>query len=152
MAAMNTAFRSNLISPALMARMGGPEGATQSAMQEALPRLQDPLCQYYGLQRILRQENRGESGNMAQFGGRIASNPLEMAGQHELHGDALTSAHERPGTSGEQRLLSQIAMDASWGCNKGRKARCRSGVSNTDKNNGSDSGSCKGQNSGDCSS
>lgn len=114
MAAMNTAFRSNLISPALMARMGGPEGATQSAVAGSIAAYKTPYANimasnaYFGA-----GEQGGVVGNMAQFGGRIASNPFEMAGQHELMGDALTSAHMRDqGLLGEQRLLSQIAMDA----------------------------------------
>jgi len=111
MAAMNTAFRSNLISPALMARMGGPEGATQSAVAGSIAAYKTPYASIMASNAYLGGgEQGGVIGNMAQFGGRIASNPLEMAGQYEFMGDTLASAHMRDqGLLGEQRQIAQIA-------------------------------------------
>lgn len=111
MAAMSTAFRSGLISPALMARMGGMEGATQSATGAQIASYKTP---YASMQASNAYFGGGETGNVvsniAQFGGRMAGNPLENIGRHFMSANALASRHiQDRGLMGEQDMIYQLA-------------------------------------------
>ena len=110
-ASMSAAFRSGLISPAMMSRMGGVEGATQSAVAAQIAAYQTPYANimasnaYFG-----GGENGSVVGNMSQFGGRMSGNMLQNVGQHMLTGNALASRHlQDRGLKGEQDMIYQMA-------------------------------------------
>ena len=83
-ASFGTAFRSGLMSPALMARMGGVEGATQSANSGLLAALQTPYAGIMGMNAFQGGASGSIVGNMSRFGGRVASNPLSAIGNMNL--------------------------------------------------------------------
>jgi hypothetical protein len=110
-ASMAASFRSGLISPALMARMGGAEGATQSALGGTIASYRTP---YANMQASNAYFGGGDTGNVvtnvAQFGGRMAVNPFRNIGRHEMARDALTSRHlEDRGLMGEQDRILEMA-------------------------------------------
>lgn len=110
-ASMSAAFRNNLISPALMARMGGVEGATQSAVGAQIAMYKTPYANMMAHNSYFGGGEMGTIvGNMAKFGGGIAGNPLENAGNFARMGDALASKHlSDEGLYGVQRMVGQIA-------------------------------------------
>jgi hypothetical protein len=116
-ASMSTAYRTGLISPALLARMGGVEGATQSAVGGQIAMYKTP---YANMMASNAYFGGGETGNvvtnMAQFGGRMSGNPLENIGKHLMAGDALTSRHlSDRGILGEQDQIYQLAKQLQGG-------------------------------------
>lgn len=105
------AFRSNLISPALMARMGGQEGATQSAVAAQLAAYKTPYANMMASNAYLGGGETGDVvGNVSRFGSMISKNPLENIGNHLMNGNALASAHLRDrGLAGEQDMIQHMA-------------------------------------------
>lgn len=109
---MASAFRTGLISPALMARMGGVEGATQSSVAGLVATLQSP---YSGIRGMNAYFGQGEGGsivqNMAQFGNRMASNPMAELGRHNMMRQALASrlAEDR-GVKETHDIVMQLAQ------------------------------------------
>lgn len=90
--AMASAFRSGLISPALMARMGGVEGATQSSTAGLVAALQTPYSAIRGMNAYFGGGETGSIvGNMAKFGGRMATDSLAQLGGFNMMRPALAS-------------------------------------------------------------
>jgi hypothetical protein len=118
-ASMSAAFRSGLISPSLMARMGGVEGATQSATAAQIAAYQTP---YAGMQAYNAYMGGGETGNVVtnvgNFGGRMAGNTLQNVGRFMMSQTALTSRHiQDRGVFGEMDQIYQIAKMLPNGLN-----------------------------------
>lgn len=90
-ASFGTAFRSGLMSPALMARMGGVEGASQSANAGLLASLQSPYSTIVGLNAMGTGATGNIVGNMTKFGGGVAGNPLANIGNMNLLRPSLLS-------------------------------------------------------------
>lgn len=110
-ASFASAYRSGLISPALMARMGGTEGATQSALAGTVAAYRTP---YANMQAYNSYFGGGETGNVvtnvARFGGQMARNPFQSIGRFMMSKDALASRHlSDQGLMGEQEQIMQIA-------------------------------------------
>lgn len=90
----STAFRSGLIDPAAMARMGGIDGATQSAMAAQIG-LARSNYNMMGLANkyMFGTENAGNwTGNIANFGSNMANDPLGTMGLMSLFDNEMVSA------------------------------------------------------------
>lgn len=122
-AAHSAAYRSGLISPAMMARMGGKEGAAQSSIAGTIGMYSTPYAQMMGSNAYT---GGGEMGNvlsnMTQFGGRMSANPLQSIGAFYATGKAMTSKMigER-GVGGEMDMIHQIAKSIPGGLDKNGK-------------------------------
>ncbi len=122
-AAHSAAFRSGLLSPAMMARMGGIEGASQSSVAGTIGMYSTP---YAGMMASNAYRGGGETGNvvtnMSQFGGRVAGNPLQAIGSHRAMGRSMISKMigER-GVQGEQDMIYQYAQQIPGGVGKNGK-------------------------------
>lgn len=110
-ASMSAAFRSGLISPAMMARMGGMEGASQSAMAAQIASYRTPYATFQAHNAYMGKGDSGDVvGNVARFGGDMAANSLRNSGRFALMESALTSRHiQDRGVLGEQDRIYQIA-------------------------------------------
>lgn len=87
-----TAYRSGLMSPALMARMGGVEGATQSALAGTLSAVQTPFSNILGINAMQSGNlSGGVTGNVNRFGASAARDSVQMLGTMGLHKGALQS-------------------------------------------------------------
>lgn len=109
-ASFATAYRSGLMSPALMARMGGVEGAAQSANAGLLASLQSPYSMIAGMNAFSNGgAGGGVVGNMTRFGGSLAGNALEGIGQFNLLRPSLVSQMaEQGGVSWNLQRLKDI--------------------------------------------
>ena len=91
-AAYATAFRSGLLSETVMARMGGVEGATQSATSGVMRGLQNNYTMMLGMNSLY---GKGVSsslvGDMSAFGGLMSKNPVAVAGMMKLLQPAIMS-------------------------------------------------------------
>lgn len=92
MASFATAFRSGLISPALMGQMGGVEGASQSAITASVNGMQNP----YNMMRLANRYMTGQTsssvvGTVSNFGQAMSRNPLDMYGSMMLNKGAMLS-------------------------------------------------------------
>ena len=105
-ASFGSAYRSGLISPALMARMGGVEGATQSANTGMLNMLRSPYSMITGMNAFNGGSSGSVVGNLSQFGGSIAGNPLEGIGKMNLLSPEILSNTARNG--GLQQSLNRL--------------------------------------------
>lgn len=90
---MFAAQRSGLLSPALLARMGGAEGATQSSVAGMVGAYRTP---YAGMSAFNQYMGGGATGdvlgNVSRFGGAmVTGNPLQNYGRFQLSEGALTS-------------------------------------------------------------
>jgi hypothetical protein len=87
-----TAKRAGLLSNQLLARMGGVEGATQSATAGMLNLMQSPYMSMMGMNAFFGKGDTGNLiSNMAQFGNRAAMDPLEAIGNMNYVRPALLS-------------------------------------------------------------
>lgn len=112
-ASMNAAFRSGLISPAMAARMGGVEGATQSAVAAQVGAYRTPYSTFQAYNAYMGKGETGDVvGNINRFGGAMASgNPLQNIGRFMMSQNALISRHiEDRGVFGEQQQIYQLAQ------------------------------------------
>lgn len=108
-ASFGTAFRSGLMSPALMARMGGVEGASQSSNTGLLAALQSPYAMAIGMNAMHGGAVGSVVGNMSKFGGSMASNPLSAIGHMNMLRPALLSnMAENEGLHSVQMQLAQM--------------------------------------------
>jgi len=106
------AQRTGLMSPALLARMGGVEGATQSATGALLGMSQTPLA---GMMQYNRYLNGGAGGgavgNISRFGGAMARGGLSALGTFEYERPLMSSMDlENGGMSREMGQLMSIAQ------------------------------------------
>jgi hypothetical protein len=109
-ASYGTAFRSGLMSPAQLARMGGVEGASQSANAGLLAGLNTPYSMIRGMNALQGGSPGSIVGNMSKFGGSIAGNPLAGIGNMGLLGGAMMSNMAQNGGVGHiQEQLNQMA-------------------------------------------
>lgn len=109
-ASFGSAYRSGLMSPALMARMGGVEGASQSANAGLLAALQSPYSTVIGMNSMHGGSPGSIVGNMSMFGGHVSGNPAENIGMMNLMSPSLTShMAETQGVNQVNRMLRQIA-------------------------------------------
>lgn len=93
-ASFASAFRSGLMSPALMARMGGVEGATQSAVGGAMSMLQSPYTMMYGMNSYFNGGDAGNvTGNVGRFGASMlkGGNTVKNIGDMNLARPAMLS-------------------------------------------------------------
>lgn len=100
-ASMASAYRSGLISPALMARMGGVEGATQSATAGTLGSSQSMLA----LMSAMNAAMGGKGTNdiykiISQFGAMAAKDPIKAKALLEMEGPAASSNLAKKGITG----------------------------------------------------
>lgn len=92
MASFASAFRSGAISPALMAQMGGVEGATQSAITATVNGMQNP----YNMMRLANRYMTGMTassviGTVSNFGQAMSRNPMDMYGSMMLNRGMMLS-------------------------------------------------------------
>lgn len=90
------AQRVGLFGPAQLARLGGIEGATQSAMAAQLSGMNAP----FNMMRVTNQYlgNGGTSGvvdTVSQFGALASRDPFKMRGAMSLYGGAMLSAQSK---------------------------------------------------------
>ena len=86
------AYRTGLISEAMMAQMGGREGAAQSANVGLLSLGQSPYMSMLAYNSYLGRGNTGNIvGNVSAFGGSMVGNPLEQIGRFNMMAPGLTS-------------------------------------------------------------
>ena len=97
-ASFQSAFRSGLISPDLMARLGGVEGATQNSTAAMLSYMQTPYSTMRGMNMAFGKGDAGSvTGNVSQFGNWIAQNPMKNIGTYNLMRPAIASAMMKNG-------------------------------------------------------
>lgn len=109
----SAASRNGLVSPALLARMGGVAGATQSALTGVVNASQTPYNQILLSNQYLsgRGGTSGNiAGNLSSFGQSFAGDPLGMAGAMGLYGGAMRSAQaSAKGILGSQDQVMDLA-------------------------------------------
>jgi hypothetical protein len=110
-ASMSAAFRSGLVSPAMMARMGGVEGAAQSGVAGQIAAYSTPYASMQAYNRYVGGGAAGSVvGNVGRFGGAMAGNVLQNAGRLGLMRGALTSRSiSDNGLFGEQQQIYELA-------------------------------------------
>ena len=92
MAGFATAERSGLLSRAQMARMGGAEGATQSALAAQLSGSQTQFNNMGLANRFFGGgSTSGVTNTVSAFGSLAAGNPVKLMGQMMFHGGAMRS-------------------------------------------------------------
>lgn len=109
--AFSMAQRTGLMSPALLARMGGVEGATQSATGALLGMAQTP---YAGMSAYNKYMGGGAGGglvgNISKFGGAMAGGGLGAYGKFEYNRAELASKSlEEGGQAGQMQQLLERA-------------------------------------------
>jgi hypothetical protein len=93
LAGFSAAQRAGVLSPAMLARMGGVEGATQSAVSGGLTMSQTPYSRMAAMNMYLNgQGKQGIIGNLSTFGGNMASDPLHQIGVFNMLSPELASA------------------------------------------------------------
>lgn len=112
-ASFEAAYRSGLISPAALARLGGKEGATQSSVAGQLAAAQSPLFGIMGYNAFLgRGSSNSLVGTMNSFGGSMASNPIESIGRFNLTRPGITSKMlEEGGLERVQDMLRMVSQN-----------------------------------------
>lgn len=91
-AGFSSARRAGVISQSAFARMGGTEGATQSALAAQLTSAQTPYSQIQNFNRfIMGNKQDGVINNVSAFGQAAAQNPLRVLGAQILHGKTMDS-------------------------------------------------------------
>lgn len=98
MSSFAAAQRSGLISPALMARMGGVEGATQASLTGMVNAAQTPYNKILMANQYMFGTGPGSNniaGNLSRFGQGFAGDPLGAAGAMSLYGGAMASDQMR---------------------------------------------------------
>jgi hypothetical protein len=110
-ASFATAQRSGLLSPALMARMGGVEGATQASTTGITNLLQSPYAAAIGMNSYFLGGDKGSIlGNLGRLGGHLSGNTLNAIGNMNLVRPALVSRMaEDGGLKNAQEKISQFA-------------------------------------------
>lgn len=114
-ASFASAHRNGLISPELLARMGGVGGATQSALTGMVNAAQTPFNSILMANQYLSGMGRTSgniSSDLSRFGGRFAGNPMGMAGAMGLHSGAMMSAQmsDRGILGVQDQILSMAKM------------------------------------------
>lgn len=111
-AAMTSAYRSGLISPGLMAMMGGHEGATQSSVQGLLQGISTPYSQIRLANRYMfGSGSSGLTGNLLNFSGNFAKDPVNTMGLMALN-QGIMQSHDlnANGISGVMDQVQEIAQ------------------------------------------
>ena len=111
--AFSAAQRGGLISNALLARMGGAEGATQSATAGLVAMAQTPYAKFSAFNTYLNGGNTSNFvGNISRMGGAIAGSPLEQIGRLNATAAELGSKSlEEGGLQGQwQRFMEMSRM------------------------------------------
>lgn len=109
--AFSVAQRSGLMSPELLARMGGVSGASQSAVAGLVAMSQTP---YSGMSAFNSYLGGGASnnfiGNISKFGGAMAKNPLSAIGMFNAsRADLASASMEKNGLAGQWDNFTQMA-------------------------------------------
>lgn len=120
--------RTGLISSAQLARMGGLEGATQSALTGAISAMQTPYATMAMYNEYVAGRggrggvgpNQTVTGVVGEFGRAIGSNPLEALGTQMLFGNQMSAGFmHKEGLLGVERnataLLRQIGQQPGAG-------------------------------------
>lgn len=103
-AGFSAAQRSGLLSNALLARMGGVEGAAQSANAGLLSIAETPYMKIHNYEKYVYggTGRGGTPGLMSKFGGQIALDPTNAAGNFNLlQGAVASKALEKEGLTGQ---------------------------------------------------
>lgn len=109
-ASFSAAFRSGLLSPSLMARMGGVEGATQSSNAGLLALSQSPYAMMLGANQHLLGGDKGSVvGNVAGFGAAVSANPLNNLGMMNLLRPQLSGLMAKGGPASTMKMLNDVA-------------------------------------------
>ena len=111
-ASYEAAFRSGLVSPQLLSRFGGKEGAAQSAVTGMLGMAQSPYMGMMGYNAMFGGGQAGTMvGTMGAFGGSMAGNPLQNMGKFNLaRPDIVSSMLEHGGLKHIQTMLGQMGQ------------------------------------------
>lgn len=110
-AGFSVAKRSGLISTESMARMGGLEGATQSALAAQLAGAQTPYQQIQNTNRYLfGNKTGGVINNLASFGQSASGDPMKTMGAMTLYGGQMMSAQmaDSGATGPEQQAVDYL--------------------------------------------
>lgn len=110
-AAMISGYRSGLISPALMAMMGGHEGATQSAVQGLMTGMASPYSQIMLANKYMfGGGSKGLTGNLMDFSHNFARDPVNTAGLMALNQGIMQSYDiNKNGIAGVMTQVTDIA-------------------------------------------
>lgn len=119
---MSSAFRSGLLSPALAARMGGVEGATQSAVAGMVSMAQSPYASMYAQNAYLGGGEVGNVvGNVSRFGGQMARGGLSAVGNYNLLKPAsMSRLIEERGPEFMEQMLHQLGRTTPGSMRGGR--------------------------------
>lgn len=105
-----TAYRSGLVSPELMARLGGPEGATQLSLSGHLSALQTPYVRMLGMNQVMGGGiDSSVVGNVSKFGSMAAMNPIQTLGAMGLYNGGIQSLMAQKGPGFLDNIIHQIA-------------------------------------------
>ena len=109
--AFSMAQRTGLMSPALLARMGGVEGATQSMTGAMLGMAQTPFAGMTAFNQYLGGGGGGGMvGAISRFGGQMARGGLSAVGRFEFNRAELASKQlEEGGQAGQMSQLLELA-------------------------------------------
>lgn len=104
-AGFTSAYRAGVISQGALSRMGGAEGATQSALAAQLTSAQTPYNQISNFNRfIMGNKQNGVIDNVSAFGQAVAKDPLRARGAQILHGKTMDSMQaELDGPKGPEK-------------------------------------------------
>jgi hypothetical protein len=111
--AFSAAQRTGLMSPALLARMGGVEGATQSATGALLGMAQTPYAGMSAYNKYIMGGSAGDVvGNVSKFSGAMARGGLSAIGTFEYtRAQAASRSLEEDGQFGQMKQLLEIARN-----------------------------------------
>jgi hypothetical protein len=119
--AFANAARSGYISPSLMARMGGVEGATQSSLTGHLNSLQTPYAQMLMMNAAVGGGiGGGLMSNLNRFGTMSAGDPIQTLGYMGLHRGTLQSSMAKAGPGMTLNMAMQIAGNVPGMVNNGK--------------------------------
>lgn len=111
LASYEAAYRSGLISPGQLARMGGKEGAAQSSVAGTLAMANSPYMAIMGYNQAFGGGAMGSVvGNMNAFGAKMAQDPMNNMGNFNLARPQIVSNMLEGGDmKNEQNMLYELA-------------------------------------------
>lgn len=112
LASYEAAYRSGLISPGQLARMGGKEGAAQSAVAGTLAMANSPYMAIMGYNQAFGGNTDGSIvGNMNAFGSSMSRDPLKAMGNFNLvRPDLVSRMLEGNDMETQQNMLLHLAQ------------------------------------------
>ena len=118
-AGFSSAQRSGLLSNALLARMGGVEGATQSHTAGLLAMAQTPYASFAAANKYMGGGDTGNVvGNVSKFGGRMAMDVVGGYGGFEYNREELASKSlTEEGHKGQMQQIIEMSKNMGWSPN-----------------------------------